>query len=558
MTSANPPVVGLADLPPPPAGGLPIVSLDALPPPPSSVSPWQARGESFLTGLEDPISGGAQLLTHVLPTSVVNKGNALNNWLAAKTGMFPHIGPGGLDALQAQREAALQRDRASAGQTGFDWPRLAGNALPWVAAPGLSADTVGGRAALGAASGGLQGLLQPDQGGPGYATRATERTLLGAGTGGVLPVLTHGAAGIIRGVQDPAVNALSKAGIPMTPGQVFGGPVRAMEEKLSSVPFLGDLIKSGERRGLIKFNRAAVEQAVEPAGIHIPADVPEGRPMIEAAGRQLSERYDRLLPKLQGNLDEPFVGDLAKIRQLGQTLPPERATQLDAFIKNDILAHFNQQTGRALGTSMKDVESKLGSEARAYYRSLDPDQRKLGAALLSMQLSLRKMLERNNPQYAGELQKLNTSYARFLRVEGAASRVGAEDGVFTPAQLRASVRQLDPTRGKRAFARGRAVMQPLAEQGQKVLAKKVPDSGTAGRAFATAMALGAPGLIHPALGLGAAGAAVYNPLTERLIQSLATGQRGRVSNALAALLQGVPTPALTAAAIPLLPGSNQP
>ncbi len=541
--------LSLSDLPAPPSQ----LTLSDLPPPPTAGSRWKARAESAVAGLEDPISAGAQLVTHMLPAPVVQEGNKINNWLAAKTGMFPHLGPGGIDALQAQRDQQLAQTRQAAGLQGFDWSRLLGNALPWVATPELRTAGLLGHMLLGGASGAVQGALQPTGNGTDFWPQKARQAATGAAIGVIIPGMTRGLSGIIRGVQDPAVKALSKAGVSMTPGQLFGGGLRAGEEKLrSTVPLVGDLINAAERRGVVQYNRAAMDDVLAPLGIKAPTDVPEGYRLVDRVGNDLSDRYDQLVGMLHGELDPKFVQDLAKIRQLSQTLPQDRANQLDQFLKVDVLDRFNPKTGQATGPMLKDIESKLGVESRAYMRSPDPDQRKLGAALQETQLSLRRMLERVNPAQRGQLQKLNASYARFLRVEQASGSTGGTEGLFTPSQLRSAARKLDLSKGKRAFRRGRALMQPFAEQGQQVLAKKVPDSGTAGRAFLGAMALGAPGIWHPVLGLGAAAVPFYTPSGQRVLQALATGDRGPVANAMAALLQRAPTPALTAATLPLL------
>lgn len=513
---------------------------------PTGIDKIKAMGQSFLAGVEDPISGGAQLLTHVLPQPVVNAGNQLNNFIAKKTGLLPTIPKGGLDKLLRQRQDQLAAARAKAGLTGFDWARVAGNIVPYAFAPELAIEGgLGARMGVGAVTGGLQGALQPTND-PNYWTGKGEQVLAGALGGAIAPGATNSLAAVVRGVKNPAVQALRKAGVSMTPGQVIGGPVRAAEEKLASIPLVGDLIKSAERRGVVGFNRAAVDESLAPIGVKLPKNVPVGHDSIEWAGQQLSSRYDDLLPKLKARLDPRFVSDMAKIRSLGQTLPKDRANQLDAFIKQDVLARFNPQTGQALGHTVKDIESKLGNEARSYMRSADPDQRKLGAALQEVQISMRRMLERNNPQYKGQLAKLNSAYAKFMRVENAAGRTGADEGIFTASQLRQATRQLDLSRNKRAFARGKANMQEFAEQGKKVLANKVPDSGTAGRAMLGAAALAGPGAWHPMLGAGAIAAPFYTPLGQRLFTAAAAA-RPESANALAALLQRQ-YPALSGAA----------
>ena len=53
-----------------------------------------SRAEKMLQGARDPFDGGAQLLTKMLPDSVVQSGNRLNNWLADTTGMVGRLPEG--------------------------------------------------------------------------------------------------------------------------------------------------------------------------------------------------------------------------------------------------------------------------------------------------------------------------------------------------------------------------------------------------------------------------------------------------------------------------------
>ena len=62
-------------------------------------------GERFARGMMDPIDGGAQLLTHILPESVVSAGNRLNNWLSDTTGLVAKIPEGGVDQMLSDKEA---------------------------------------------------------------------------------------------------------------------------------------------------------------------------------------------------------------------------------------------------------------------------------------------------------------------------------------------------------------------------------------------------------------------------------------------------------------------
>ena len=57
-----------------------------------------------------PYRGGAQLLTHMLPSGVVQAGNDLNNWLADKTGMVARLPAGGVDQQTKSARPPIRRN----------------------------------------------------------------------------------------------------------------------------------------------------------------------------------------------------------------------------------------------------------------------------------------------------------------------------------------------------------------------------------------------------------------------------------------------------------------
>lgn len=107
------------------------------------------------------------------------------------------------------------------------------------------------------------------------------------------------------------------------------------------------------------------------------------------------------------------------------------------------------------------------------------------------------MVERTNPNEAGQLQKINKAYADYAILRKAASMGGTagNEGLFTPAQLNSAVRMADSSAGKGAYASGKARMQDFSDAAMSVLPSKVPDSGTAGRLMSDVMnPLNWPGL----------------------------------------------------------------
>lgn len=368
----------------------------------------------------------------------------------------------------------------------------------------------------GAASGALSGALQPTDSMGNKPAQIGLGALMGGGIASV--------PGLARGVQDQQVQTLVKEGVTPTAGQLIGGAAKRVEEGLTSVPFVGDIIQSSRRRAIDTFDEAALNRALTPVGMKLPKDK-SGREAIDYVEGALSSKYAALLPKLSAKADAQFLNDVSTAAQRAATLTPEKATQLRSILNSQLWGRFTRgQTGGSAmnGETIKKVESELGRLSRNFRSSAVADDREMSLILDDVQSSLRDLISRNNPQYAKELTPINEGWANFVRVQRAAL---TNDGTFTPAQLARSVKAQDKSRNKGAYARGDALMQDLAESGQSILGSTVPDSGTPFRAMTAAGVLGggAGYAVDPVFGL-LAGATplMYTPAGQRLMVQLAT------------------------------------
>ena len=510
----------------------------------------------FVRGLLDIPDAGAQLLRRAVPEGVASKIDAFGNMLAdAGLPLAKTEGVEGVDALVKQNEQAYQAARAEKGADGMDWGRLGGNIAATIpiamAAPtgggGLLARTLAG-AGQGAAVGALQPVTEGD-----FASEKANQISVGTLFGSFMPAVTSGIARMVKPQTAPEVVALMKEGVTPTPGQVLGGAAKRVEEGLTSVPVIGDAIKTGQRRATEEFNRAAINRVLAPVGQSLPKNIPVGREAVKFAGEAVSKAYDDLLPKLNIQADKQFAQEIGSLRKLAQNLPEAQAKQFSNILKNDVLGKF-ERSGKMMGETMKGIESNLGRLVRSYGRSENPDHRLLADALKETQAALRSMVERGNPQHAGALAKVNEAYANLLRVESAAGRLGSKDGIFSAAGLTGAAKAKDASLNKRAFARGKALMQDLGETGQQVLGQTVPDSGTPFRAM-NALALGTGAVLSPAATAGALGAsALYTAPAQKLMAKLLT-ERPEVAQAIADQVRkgGALAPALA----PLLMESGQ-
>lgn len=390
---------------------------------------------------------------------------------------------------------------------------IAGNVaafMPTALIPG--ANTVTGAALTGATI----GALQP--------TGKEESRLTNIGVGTLGGAIGSKVAGVFNPKVDPRVQALMSEGVTPTPGQVMGGAARDIESMGKSVPVLRSFIQGAEERTVQQFNAAAINRAITPiSGTKVREG---GHEALESAYNQISDKYDEILPRLKVVMDDEFSKDMDTVINMTYSMTDDAAKIFDRVITRDVLDKFTT-AGRMSGQSMKNIESVLGQKASQYMRSPDPSHRELGQAFRETQRLLRGLTERSNPQHQGQLRKINTAYANLLRVERAGSAVGAKEGVFTPSQLKSAVKALDPSKGKRQTAQGKALMQDLAEAGKTVLSDTLPDSGTPIRM--AGLASGLSGFVNPLTGGGAAiGLTGYNPVSQKAIAAL-LAQRPEIS-----------------------------
>lgn len=489
-------------------------------------------------GLTDPIQGGAQMLTKMLPDGIVNAGNAANNWLADKTGLVARLPEGGVDQQTKEREQAYQAQRAAAGQSGVDWLRLAGNVLS-PANVGLGASmpaaaTLTGRMGLGAVGGMLSGAMSPVTEGN-FTDEKLKQLAVGGISGGATPALVSGVGRVIspKASVNPDVQLLKAAGVNPTIGQTLGGGANALEEKLQSLPIMGDAIASARGKALQQFNNAAINRAVAPVGGQVEG---VGQKAVAEAGDTLGKAYDDAIGTLKFvKFDDTFNADLRQLKGMAKALTPPMRDKFNSTVRN-IVGGRTTSGGTMLAETVKKADSELGQAASKFGRSSVASEQEYADAVKQLQALLREQVARSSPEASKALKAADKGYANLVRVEGAAKAAKNHEGIFTPAQLNTAIQTADNSVRKRAVARGTALMQDLGTAGQNVLGNKVPNSGTADRMWLGAGAVGA-GAINPLIPGGlVAGAAAYTPWGQALLRG-AVSSRPAAAESIAEMLK---------------------
>jgi hypothetical protein len=393
-------------------------------------------------------------------------------------------------------------------------------------------NTYRGSAGIGALTGAATGAATPVEGGNDFWGDKLNQVGLGALVGGVASPFLRGLSSLISPKVSPDVKALMDRGVTPTPGQILGGGFARTEEKLSSVPYLGDMIKNAQQRAVQQFNAAAYNEALAPIGEKFTGKV--GQDGIEQVAKKIGDAYDAVLPKMQFKIDPQFHADVMNLSSMAQGLPESQQKTFLNILKTQIFDKIGPQQNMD-GIALKGVQSELARTAKGYLGDPSFDNRQLGAAVSALKDAVDGNLMRvNSPDLAQKLASANQAWANFARIRAAGASQGAMNngGVFTAGQLQNAVRSADKSVGKGATATGNALMQDLSGAGQSVLGSKYPDSGTTGRGL---MSLLAPGGIAAGMatqptatlmtlgGIGA-GSLPYTQLGQRAAAKLLTAR----------------------------------
>lgn len=285
--------------------------------------------------------------------------------------------------------------------------------------------------------------------------------------------------------------ALRERGISLTTGQAMGGLGKRLEDRMMSIPGVGDLIQNRRIEGLQDFNRTALGDAGAPIGANVGQI---GEAGLNDLMGQIGASYDNATAGAMVPLDGQFTNDLTAVAQKSRMLPVDLAPRFESAMDNAVQPIYNagQMTGDAY---QQAVRSLKGYKAEATKPGFEADYRD---ALTKAQDALTAQMRRGGGSSVVEgLDSANAAYRNAKVLENAMGAAknnssGAGVQVFTPAQLNtAAYRAAAKYPGPRPFA-------DLADNAQEVLPSQVPDSGTAGRLLGFALPAGLAG--------GAAGA----------------------------------------------------
>jgi hypothetical protein len=336
---------------------------------------------------------------------------------------------------------------------------------------------------------------------------------------GVVGGLSH----VLAPVGNQAVQRLRAAGVPLTFGQIVGGPVKAAEDKLTSVPGVGDLIQRGRRRSIEGFNRAAINEALSPIAAKLPGNIDVGRSAAEFGQQAASDAYDTALNSMSFTPDSQFVADLTAARNSAVQLPDHARQFFDTVLKRDVDPFTGAaMDGRQLQSIKRGLDKRIASLSGP---TASPADQLAIEPLEQVRDALMGNAFRANPDKVEAYRNADAAFSRMQRINDATARMKS-DKAFSPLSFSGAVSRRGYGTSTAKVARGDAAMQDLSDAASEVLPSSIPDSGTAGRVMMAAAIGGPAAMIAPKALLADAAASIpYIPGIDRLIETLIAGER---------------------------------
>jgi hypothetical protein len=432
-------------------------------------------------------------------------------------------------------DASKQRDAALM-DTGAGF---AGNLTGSVATMAPTAMIPGVNSYLGAGLlGTATGAMQP----VGSEDSRLKNTMVGGAAGVAGQGLANALARVLNPQTSKAVTDLMDEGVTPTPGQILGGGWKKAESSLESIPLVSQAIGGAKSRAVNEFNEAALNRAVAPIGKTVSAIGHEGMRQAREAVEQSYDDALALLPPVQ--IDPPFQAAIAQAKSNASALIPDRARQFEKIIDDEVVGRIGNSPVIS-GEMLKTIESQVKKKASQLLKTPGYDEQQMGQALNDLAGEIRGLAGRASPEAAEALKSADTAYAMLVRLENAGGSQAAPQGVFTPRQLGAAIRNMDGSLRKKSIAQGSGLMQDLATSGREVLEGGVANSGTPERAMMAALISGRGSAGEMAGMVGTAG--LYTDPAQKLIAALLARRPDIMRQAGTIVSRGAPISALTAA-----------
>ena len=351
-------------------------------------------------------------------------------------------------------------------------------------ASALSAFVNPGTFTAGAASGAIQGALQPvETGGSRLWNTASNAAggLVGQGLARGVNAVGAAAGDLINDASGRAVKALADAGVPLDAAQRTGSILlQRAKAMLSDNPLTAGAQKDFEDMQKRAFTKAVLSTIGEKGT----AATPE---VMGGAMTRMGNTYDQIASRVSIPYDniEPQLAHIENQARL--TLNDSQFGTVQRNL-NDIVQKASQSGGNIEGAQFSNLKKTLDTLSGGSDSDVAEVARDIRQTLHQGLLDSAKA--QGNEADAKLLQQTNQQWGNMRKIEGALDKEG--NGQISPARL-ANVMYQKGNRYISVYGRGDTSLSDLANAGNALLGSKTPQSGTVPRALAQLGVAGAVG-----------------------------------------------------------------
>jgi len=289
-----------------------------------------------------------------------------------------------------------------------------------------------------------------------------------------------------------AAEGLAARGVPLTAGRRLGDFASRVEDKMASLPVVGDMVRRRSLDSMEGFNRAAFDEAGQPID-YKPSAI--GDVGIEEFQNKVSEAYDNATAGSQVGFDAQFMNEFAQVGEIGQRLPSDLRRSLGEVLEARVqpLTDAGTMSGKDYQQAMRAMKATRANPPQRF-QGFEQDYRDaVSGAMGALEGAMRRG---GGDNVIAGLDAANAANKGLKTLQSAVERArngtrSGEVGIFAPSQLSDAVAMSERKYGANA-------LKGLAQDGQRVLPSTVPNSGTADRLAQMAL----PGAGAAALGGG--------------------------------------------------------
>jgi hypothetical protein len=342
---------------------------------------------------------------------------------------------------------------------------------------------------------------------------------MGAGLGAGGGIAARGAVNGLASAISPTGGKLAPLyamGVRPSIGPRVGGIVNNLEEKVQSLPVIGDAIKGTRDRARDQYQIGLFNDSLGEIGQSLPKDMGVGHEPHAFAQDAFNRAYEGAKSNMTAVADGQWTQDVGGLQQTVGALRPESQQQFARLWTGSVARRMRD--GVLSGPAFKDATSEIEKKVAAIRNSKSGDG-ELADALQQASDALKASAMRNSPPEAvAAMNAADKGYAKLVRLETASRSAAGEPAEFSPSQYNSAVRTASGGVRNREYLRGDALNTEIAALGTR-LGDKVSNSGTVDRYAPLAIASGM-GYVEP---MSAAALGGYGLLNAPGIRGITTG-----------------------------------